>query len=53
MMTYKADGQYITLTTTGKTTAAERQAVYDAIREFIELADRFLASRRCDRATPH
>jgi hypothetical protein len=32
MMTYKADGRFITLTTTGKTTDAERQAVYEAIR---------------------
>jgi len=32
MMTYKADGPFVILTTTGKTTHAERQAVYDAIR---------------------
>ena len=31
-MTYKVDGRFITLTTTGKTTTEERRAVYDAIR---------------------
>ena len=32
MMTYKADGHFIILTTTGSTTADERRAVYDTIR---------------------
>lgn len=31
-MTYKVDGRFVVLTTDGRTTAAERQAVFDSIR---------------------
>lgn len=32
MFSYKADGSFVTLTTDGKSTTDERQAVFDAIR---------------------
>lgn len=39
MFSYKADGRFVVLTTDGKSTGAERQAVFDAIRSDSKVRD--------------
>jgi len=39
MITYAVDGRFITLTTTGKTMASERQAIYESIRSDPKVPD--------------